>query len=228
MAPVNPSSAASQLGLVAVAISAALVIVAVAIVPYLNPLWIAFEQGRAGAADLTGFSETDLRTVTNSILEDLVVGPPVFDVELNGAPVLSEAERSHMRNVRDVFSGFYGVAATGLAILAVAFWRAGRRKVGWTRGQAWRGVRLGATGLSAAVVVAGVIVMFAFDAAFEVFHRLFFADGSYLFDPGTDRLVQLFPEAFWSDTAIAAGAMIFFLALGAAWVAGRRGRGQAQ
>jgi integral membrane protein (TIGR01906 family) len=228
MALVNPSSAASQLGLVAVAISAALVLVAVAIVPYLNPLWVAFEQGRTNAAGLTGFSETDLRTVTNSILEDLMVGPPAFDVELNGAPVLSEAERLHMRDVRDVFSGFYGVASTGLAILAIAFWRAGRRRVGWTRGQAWRGVRLGATGLAAVVVVAGVIVTFAFDAAFEVFHRLFFADGSYLFDPDTDRLVQLFPEAFWSETAIAAGAMMFVLSIGAAWLGGRRGQGQAQ
>jgi integral membrane protein (TIGR01906 family) len=173
---------------------------------------------------LTGFSETDLGTVTNSILDDLIAGPPAFDVELNGAPVLSEAERSHMRNVRDVFSGFYGVAAAGLAILGIAFWRAGRRKVGWTRRQVWRGVRLGATGLAAAVVVAGVVVTFAFDAAFEVFHRLFFAEGSYLFDPQTDRLVQLFPEAFWSETAIAAGAMILALSLGSAWLGGRRGR----
>jgi integral membrane protein (TIGR01906 family) len=65
-------------------------------------------------------------------------------------------------------------------------------------------------------------VAVAFDAAFEVFHRLFFAGGTYLFDPRTDRLVQLFPETFWSETATAVGAVILVLALGTAWFAGRR------
>jgi len=202
--------------------TAALVIVAVSIVPFLSPAWIGFEQSRSGAAALTGFSEADLRTVTDSILVDLVAGPPDFDVRLDGAPVLGEAERSHMRDVRAVFAGFYGVAAAGLAILVALFWWSGRRAAGWARERAWRGVRLGALALAGAVVVAGLVVAVAFDAAFEVFHRLFFAEGSYLFDPRADRLVQLFPEQFWSETAIAVGALIMALALGTAWFAGRR------
>jgi integral membrane protein (TIGR01906 family) len=224
MAPVTPSSPVPRLGLVAVAISSALVIVAIAIVPYLSPQWMAFEQGRSGAVALTGFSEGDLRTVTNAILDDLVAGPPDFDVALDGAPVLGEAERSHMRKVRDVFSGFYLVAAAALAILGIAFWRARRNAPSWTRQRAWRGVRLGALGLAGAVVLAGVVVAVAFDLAFELFHRLFFAEGGYLFDPAKDRLVQLFPEQFWSETAIAVGVLILGLSLGAAWLAGRRVR----
>jgi uncharacterized membrane protein len=38
-----------------------------------------------------------------------------------------------------------------------------------------------------------------------MFHRLFFAGGSYTFDPTTDRLVQLFPFAFWDETAMVLG-----------------------
>jgi integral membrane protein (TIGR01906 family) len=74
------------------------------------------------------------------------------------------------------------------------------------------------------VVIGGFIALFAFDAAFEVFHRLFFAGGTYLFDPRTDRLVQLFPFAFWDETTMALGAMIIVLALLVAFVAGRRAR----
>ena len=37
---------------------------------------------------------------------------------------------------------------------------------------------------------------------FELFHELLFAGGSYTFDPLHERLVQLFPEQFWSETAI--------------------------
>jgi integral membrane protein (TIGR01906 family) len=224
---VNLSSAASRFVALAVAIAAALVIVAASIVPFLSPAWIDFEQGRSGAVALTGFPEADLRTVTESILSDLVAGPPDFDVHLDGVPVLGEAERSHMRDVRAVFAGFYGVAAAGLVFLVVAFWWSGRRTTGWTRGRAWRAVGLGALGLAGAVVVAGLVVAFAFDAAFEVFHRLFFAEGSYLFDPRTDRLVQLFPEQFWSETTAAVGALILALALGTAWFARRRSQGGA-
>ncbi len=77
-------------------------------------------------------------------------------------------------------------------------------------------------GLAVGVVVAGIIAFFAFDAVFETFHRLFFAGGSYTFDPGTDRLVQLFPFEFWSETTMAVGAVIIVLALIVALLAGRR------
>jgi integral membrane protein (TIGR01906 family) len=222
---VNPSPIASRLGLAAVAVSTALALVALAVVPYLGSGWIAFEQGRAGAAALTGFAPGDLRTVTDAILADLLSGTGEFDVQLNGAAVLADAERSHMRDVRGVFASFYAAAAVALAILGIGFWRAGRQGSRRTRRDAWRGVRFGAIGLVVGTAGAGVIALVAFDAAFEVFHRLFFAQGSYRFDPATSRLVQLFPDAFWSETAIAVGAMILVVASGTAWLAGRRLRG---
>ncbi len=225
MADVSSSSVATGIGDVAVAISTALVIVAFAIVPFLNPVWVGFEQGRAEAVAWTGFSEADLRAVTGAILDDLVIGPPDFDVQLDARPVLSDAERSHMRDVRGAFTGFYGAAAVGLAVLGAAFLLAGRGATGWTRRHAWRSVRIGSLGLAAAVVVGGVVAAVAFDAAFGVFHRLFFSAGSYQFDPRTDRLVQLFPEVFWSETAVAVGAVILLLALGTALLARLRLQG---
>jgi integral membrane protein (TIGR01906 family) len=79
--------------------------------------------------------------------------------------------------------------------------------------------------LAVGVVVGGLIAFFAFDAAFELFHRLFFAGGSYSFNPATDRLVQLFPDAFWSETTIAVGAVILILTLIVARFAGRKASG---
>jgi integral membrane protein (TIGR01906 family) len=222
MAPVSPSSLASRIGYLAVALATALVVVAAGILAFLNPAWVGFEQDRAGAAAWTGLSDVDLRTATNAILGDLIVGPPDFDVALEGVPLLSAAERAHMRDVRAVFTTFYASTAVALAVLAGAFWTAGRRRTVWSRRDAWRAVRAGALGLAAGVAVAGVVAVVAFDVAFEVFHRLFFAQGSYLFDPRTDRLVQLFPERFWSETSIAAGGLILALALAMAWVADRR------
>jgi integral membrane protein (TIGR01906 family) len=206
---------------VATAFATAIVIVAIAILPFLSPAWVLFEQGRSDAAGLTGFTTEQLRTATDAILADLVFGPPDFDVEVAGAPVLNEREQSHMRDVRGVFGGFGLVAAAAAIVVAAAF--LGARRLGHPE-RAWRAMRAGAIGLAAVVVVAGVAVLVAFDALFELFHRLFFAGGSYTFDPGTERLVQLFPFAFWSETTMAVGVVILVLCAIASALAGRRAR----
>ena len=95
---------------VLIGLATALAIVAIVLPLFLNPVWVAFEQGRAEAAAWTGFSEPDLRAATDAILADLVIGPPDFDVAVAGQPVLNERERGHMRDVRGVFVGFFAVA----------------------------------------------------------------------------------------------------------------------
>jgi integral membrane protein (TIGR01906 family) len=184
------------------ALATAVVITAIAIVPFLTPPWVSFEQGRSGAEQLTGLTAD-------------------FDVEVAGAPVLNERERTHMRDVRGVFAGF-GLLAVVAAVGLVALY-AGARRLGHPE-RAWAAIRNGARGLAVGVVIAGVVAFFAFDAAFEVFHRLFFAGGSYTFDPGTDRLVQLFPFTFWSETTMAVGGVIIVLSLLTATLAARRAR----
>jgi integral membrane protein (TIGR01906 family) len=218
MARVSPAIL-QRVAAVAMAIATAIVITALAILPFLTPAWVSFEQGRAEATAWTGFTPAELRTATDAILADLVFGPPDFDVEVRGAPVLVERERQHMRDVRGVFGGF-ALLAVAAAIGLVAG-VAGARRLGHPE-RAWRAVRNGARGLAVGVVIAGIVATVAFDAAFEIFHRLFFAGGSYLFDPTTDRLVQLFPFAFWSETTMAVGGVILVLAIATAFVAGRR------
>jgi integral membrane protein (TIGR01906 family) len=201
-----------------IALATGLAIVALTIPLFLNPVWVAFEQGRAQAAAWTGFTEPDLRQATDSILADLVVGPPDFDASVAGSPVLNERERGHMRDVRGVFIGFFALAiGVGTSAVVVA-----ARRRGDDRLATWRAVRNGALGLIVVLVIGGVISVVAFDALFETFHRLFFAGGSYTFDPATERLVQLFPFQFWQETAIAVGAVCIVAAGVVAAIASRR------
>ena len=76
--------------------------------------------------------------------------------------------------------------------------------------------------LAVGVVVLGVVALVAFDQLFETFHEIFFPPGSFLFDPRTDKLVQLFPFDFWQETAIVVGAVILVISIIVAVVAGRR------
>lgn len=208
----------SRLGDLEIGVATALAVVAVTIPVFLNPIWVAFEQGRARADAWTGFTPADVRTATDSILADLVVGPPDFDVAVGGTPVLNERERGHMRDVRGVFIGFFGVAL--IAVVAAGLITARRDAVG--RRAAWAAIRGGSIGLVVVLVLAGAVALVAFDALFEMFHQLFFAGGSYTFDPATERLVQLFPFQFWQETAIAVGVVSAVLAAVVAGVATRR------
>ena len=200
-------------------LAATLVIVAISVLPFLNPVWVGFAQGRAQAEAWTGFTTEQLAAVTNPILWDLVVGPPDFDVTLDGTPVLKESERSHMRDVRGVFFGFFAAAAVG-ALVLVALFLGARGSV--ARQRFWR--RLATTGkvIVAVTVVGGIAGMLFFDAAFLLFHEIFFPGGNFLFDPRTDRLVQLFPEQFWVESTIGVGVVIIGLSLLLAFVGGRR------
>ena len=201
-------------------IATAIVIVAIAILPFLSPQWVAFEQGRAQATTWTGYTTQELRAATDAILSDLVLGG-AFDVQVNGQTVLEPREQAHMSDVRTVFRGLWILAAASIVVLVVASRRPDRARL-------WRSVRNGARVLAVAVVALGVVGLVAFDQLFETFHEIFFPPGSFLFDPRTDKLVQLFPFDFWQETALVVGGVIIAIAIVVAVVAGRRAARKSQ
>jgi integral membrane protein (TIGR01906 family) len=85
----------------------------------------------------------------------------------------------------------------------------------------WRAVRAGGVILAGGVVVVGLAFAVLFDQAFELFHEVFFQPGTYLFDPRSERLVQLFPDQFWSETSVSLAGAVLVLAVIVAAVAGR-------
>lgn len=198
------------------------VVVAVAVMLFLNPIWVGFDQDRTDVTGFTGYTHAQVQAVTGSILSDLVFGPPNFDVNLDGthgsAPVLDERARKHMKDVRSVLMELGLVALlAGLLLAGVAVYSRGRR---WF----WRGVAVGAKVLIVGVVVVGGAFALFFDQAFELFHEIFFPPGTYMFDFATDKLVQLFPDQFWSETSVAIAAAVLVLGIVVAVVAGRLGR----
>jgi integral membrane protein (TIGR01906 family) len=138
---------------------------------------------------------------------------------VDGAPVLKPPEIAHMLDVRSVFAGLFALVVAGVVVLVAAFLGIAPE----ARSGLWRAVAGGARGLAIGIAVVGTFTVLAFDAAFEVFHRLFFSAGSYTFDPRTDKLVQLFPEAFWSETAVLVGVVALVASIVTWTVARRRG-----
>lgn len=205
-----------------VAAATALVILGIAILPFTTPAYVRMGQDRAGVPALTGYSSETLDAVTGALLGDVFLWRAGFDVAVDGAPVLTERERSHMRDVRGVFAGVILLILVAAAWLAIEARRT--RADAWARAGVWRSAGRGATALAIVVVVLGAVAVIAFEAVFELFHRLFFTSGSYTFDPARDRLVQLFPQQFWSETTLLLGIVLVLLSVPFAWIANRRNR----
>jgi integral membrane protein (TIGR01906 family) len=196
-----------RIGVFLVAIATPCVIIGLSVLVFLNPIWVGFEQDRSDVDQLTGYTASQVHQVTGSILSDLVFGPPDFAVTVNGTPVLDARERGHMADVRAVMGRLGAVAAlAALLLLALGLFGRGRR---WF----WRGASLGAKVLAGGVVVVGVAMALFFDQVFELFHEIFFAPGTYMFSSSSEKLVQLFPDQFWSETSIALAGLVLLLAL---------------
>jgi integral membrane protein (TIGR01906 family) len=172
-----------------------------------NPWYVVGEQARTGVPSLLATSQAEVDRVTGEILADIWTGGQ-FAVSLDAStPLLTDAERSHMRDV----SSFVRLLATitlTAAFVMIACLLVLRREPG----------RIGALLLSAAsavgvaALIVGVIFAVAFDQAFLAFHELFFPQGNFLFGPESN-LLRLFPEQFWFDASLLAGTSIVLSAL---------------
>ena len=199
-----------------IALGTIIVIMGLSVVAYFNPLWVPIAQDRADVPSITGWDAGEVRTATDAILSDLVLGPPAFDVQIRGEPVLDDRERSHMADVAGVVGPAAAVLIVTAAAWGVALWF-GRRRA-WV----WRAVAVGAAVLALIGVVVGILVVSFFDAAFLLFHLLFFPQGNFIFDPRTQRLTQLFPESLFVDSAVAIAATSLIGAVIIALLARRR------
>ncbi len=182
----------------------------------LTPVWVFGEQDRVGSASMTGYTAAEIRVATGAILADLMVGPPDFDVTVRGQPVLNEAERGHLRDVRTVFLDFFAITGIAFIVLVIARWR--------MHGSVlfWQGVRAGSSILAVSVAALAGFALVAFSLLFEVFHELLFPPGSYSFNPLVDRLVQLFPEQFWFNSTVVLGIGLIVIGLVMRGYSGRR------
>jgi integral membrane protein (TIGR01906 family) len=181
-----------------------------------NPWFVSVEQARNDVPQLLATRQAEVDRVTGAMLCDLLLRCDDFGEALEGqAPLLTAAERSHMRDVSDLVR-LLAVAWLAAALVAVATLvglRRERRRIGRAM--------LGAGGIvgTLAILLAAFFAV-DFEQAFLDFHEVFFPQGNFLFGPDSN-LLRLFPEGFWFDASITAGIAIVLTAI-AVLVAGWR------
>lgn len=181
---------------------------------FLPPV-VSFEQGRHDVPALLDAEPAAVDRATAAMLGDLLFDGD-FRVSLDGEqPVLDESERSHMRDVGGVVRAL--VIVDLLALLVVALGAIALRRDRGSRGMAQL---VAAGGLAAVAILLGAFFALAFDTAFTAFHGIFFDPGTWQFGPDSN-LLRFFPEPFWFEIALVAGATIVLSAVLVAWL-GRR------
>jgi integral membrane protein (TIGR01906 family) len=189
-----------------------------------NPPFVSALQQRHEVVESFPVPQYELDRVTTELLVDVLTGGDfdarfeVYNVPLTGigeAQLLNERERSHVGDVSRLVRllGLSVLAAVVVAVLCVRRMRGEPRRVGVVM------MRTAAVIGSVALALALTFAV-AFEPAFLAFHAVFFPPGTFLFEPGSN-LITLFPEGFWFDASLIAGATIL-LSAGLCALAGYR------
>lgn len=198
-----------------------MLLVALALLPLLTPLFTHPVLDAAGSADWLGMSQDQVHSISDQAVGELLAGPGTFEFAgPDGRPVFEPDERRHLGDARALLLAFLSLAALSGAWLAVVL----ARTLPSGRALVLRTIAL-AGGITACLtLVLGVLASVAFESLFELFHRLAFPGGNWAFDPNARRLVQLYPTRFWELSAGTLGALVVVLGFGTWWVVGRLAR----
>jgi hypothetical protein len=177
-----------------------LVILAVALLPLLTPWVMHAALDAARSAAWLGTDAASAHALSDRTVAELLFGPGSFAFDgPDGSPFYGADEVAHLNEARTLLWLLFAAAAVSLLGVLVALVRSAEPA------DIVRAIGLGGAVTALGVVAIGVVGLIAFEPLFELFHRTFFPGGNWAFDPGTDRVVQLYPYAFWRVTAAALG-----------------------
>ncbi len=170
----------------------------------LNPDFFKSEYAKLNTASDIGITETDLTSVTQTLLDYTSGRIESLDMqaEIQGEmqEVFGEREKEHMVDVQALYLGARALRTWSLVIAAVLLILAfliGRAKTLKSLCKSFLWVSAGF------LIVIGAIGAYAaidFTNFWISFHHIFFAGNDlWLLDPRTDVLIQMVPEQFFSD-----------------------------
>lgn len=196
-----------------------LVLTAVRLV--MSEAFIRLEYGRPGfPADRYGFTPDERLRYAPYTVRYLLDNEPMdylAALEHGGAPLFTQKELGHMRDVQRVTQVAFGVHLAASALLLAAALALGWRHE--TRRALRQGFFEGGVLTILLMLTAIVLALANWDFFFTGFHKLFFEGDSWLFSTRA-TLIRLFPERFWFDAALAIGGLTFMGTLSA--IAGAR------
>ncbi len=141
----------------------------------------------------SGLSKDVIKENYNALID---YSSPFYRGELKFPSIQSSASGiKHFDEVKNIFTCFYILGAVTL-ILAIIIAVQKRKYKDFSY--------LKVTSITAVVLplLVGLSVMIDFDRAFVIFHKLFFRNDDWLFDPVTDPVITILPDTFFLHCAL--------------------------
>lgn len=143
--------------------------------------------------ETSGYSEEVIRENYDTLIEYC---SPFFDGELS-FPTLSSSPAGiqHFAEVKAIFVTFYYLLAITFVLLLTLLIFSWKRK---------HFINLKISGITTVILplLVGLACSINFDRAFVLFHKIFFRNDYWLFDPMTDPIINLLPSEFFLHCAI--------------------------
>lgn len=155
-------------------------------------------------AQTSGYTREEILDNYNALID---YSSPFYRDSLN-FPTLpaSPSGIQHFKEVKAIFTAFYIIAGITLVIgAAIVSYKAKRRDYYYLKVSSITAVILPA--------VVGLLIAADFDKAFVIFHKLFFNNDYWIFDPETDPVIKILPDTFFLHCALL---IIFIIILGSA------------
>ncbi len=161
----------------------------------------------------------DVMDVTTYMMDFLIGREDELSIETNVdgeyQDFFNDQDRFHMGEVRDLFLGGLALRNVLLVVAIILILVLIFAKMDWKHIIPWAYYRTLAV-FAAIVAVLGIACAVNFDAAFTVFHQIFFDNSLWIFDPATDYMIRMLPEGFFLDMVIRIG-VIFIVMLVVCW-----------
>ena len=134
----------------------------------------------------------------------------VTDVDGEHQDFFNEQDRLHLADVRKLFLG--GLKLRNYAvILAIILMIVLRAKKADFRRLVPSGYLQALFVYLILAAILGIAMSIDFTSCFTLFHKLFFTNNLWIFDPETDYMIRMLPEGFFSDMVIRVGVIFIVL-----------------
>lgn len=147
----------------------------------------------------------DVMEVTEYMMDYLIGREDVLSIETDvdgeHQDFFNEQDRLHMADVRNLFLGglkLRNILAVAAVLLLVLLWlmKADIKTL------LFRAYGIAMAVFGAVLLFLGAAFTVDFTKCFTIFHKMFFTNDLWIFDPETDYMIRMLPEGFFSDFVV--------------------------
>ena len=152
----------------------------------------------------SGYRKEEILANYNALID---YSSPFYQGELSFPTFeASESGIKHFKEVKDIFTIFYMLGAITLVLsIIIILYKKKKRD--------FKYLFISSVTAIALPLIVGLLMAIDFDTTFMVFHKIFFNNDDWIFNPITDPVIQILPAAFFMHCAIMIIALVLLASL---------------